>query len=120
MILRQWFERVDSQKTGSITATKLKHYCRMYDLDPNGTMSFEGYLIFYWHFVDLSSSASFFSRLVIYSGPTCLLRLGKIIHFHFTDSLPITVKFYTLPFSVIVFFAAVLVGWLFFFSFQFL
>ncbi|XP_021911450.1 uncharacterized protein LOC110825307 isoform X5 [Carica papaya] len=62
MILRQWFERVDSQKTGSITATKLKHYCRMYDLDPNGTMSFEGYLIFYWHFVDLSSSASFFSR----------------------------------------------------------
>ncbi|XP_021911452.1 uncharacterized protein LOC110825307 isoform X7 [Carica papaya] len=44
MILRQWFERVDSQKTGSITATKLKHYCRMYDLDPNGTMSFEGFV----------------------------------------------------------------------------
>ncbi|KAG8655760.1 sorcin isoform X2 [Manihot esculenta] len=54
--LRQWFDRVDSEKTGSITATQLKsalavgnlqfslsivqQMIRMYDFDRNGTMSF--------------------------------------------------------------------------------
>ncbi|KAL0334503.1 UNVERIFIED_CONTAM: hypothetical protein Sradi_4662200 [Sesamum radiatum] len=57
-ILREWFDRVDSQRTGNITATQLKsafavgnlHFpvsvvqqmIRMYDFDRNETMSFEG------------------------------------------------------------------------------
>ncbi|XP_058090656.1 uncharacterized protein LOC131237040 isoform X12 [Magnolia sinica] len=56
--LREWFERVDSEKTSSITALQLKsafavgnlefslsvvqQMIRMYDFDRNGTMSFEG------------------------------------------------------------------------------
>ncbi|XP_057769130.1 uncharacterized protein LOC130989201 isoform X1 [Salvia miltiorrhiza] len=56
-ILREWFDRVDSQKTGNITAAQLKsalavgnlqfplsvvqQMIRMYDFDSNGTMSFE-------------------------------------------------------------------------------
>ncbi|XP_057966336.1 uncharacterized protein LOC131156561 isoform X2 [Malania oleifera] len=59
-ILREWFERVDSEKTGSITASQLKRafaagnlefsasvvqqMIRMYDFDRNGTMSFEEFL----------------------------------------------------------------------------
>ncbi|XWS20559.1 hypothetical protein CRYUN_Cryun31cG0112200 [Craigia yunnanensis] len=59
-ILREWFERVDSEKTGSITATQLKsafaignlefplsvvqQMIRMYDFDRNGSMSFEEFL----------------------------------------------------------------------------
>lgn len=55
-ILRQWFDRVDSDKTGSITAPQLRsalavgnldfplsivqQMIRMYDFDKNGTMSF--------------------------------------------------------------------------------
>ncbi|XP_047311848.1 sorcin-like [Impatiens glandulifera] len=55
-ILRDWFDRVDSDKTGSITAPQLKgafavgnldfpisvvqQMIRMYDFDRNGTMSF--------------------------------------------------------------------------------
>ncbi|EEF36575.1 programmed cell death protein, putative [Ricinus communis] len=59
-ILKVWFERVDSEKTGSITATQLKsalavgnlqfplsivqQMIRMYDFDKNGTMSFEEFV----------------------------------------------------------------------------
>ncbi|KAL6494877.1 hypothetical protein OROGR_031677 [Orobanche gracilis] len=59
-ILREWFDRVDYQKTGNITATQLKsafavgnlHFSisvlqqmlRMYDFDRNGTMSFEEFV----------------------------------------------------------------------------
>ncbi|KAJ9189426.1 hypothetical protein P3X46_000722 [Hevea brasiliensis] len=59
-ILREWFERVDSEKTGSITATQLmsalavgnlqfplsivQQMIRMYDFDRNGTMSFEEFV----------------------------------------------------------------------------
>ncbi|KAL6522491.1 hypothetical protein OROMI_031449 [Orobanche minor] len=59
-ILREWFDRVDYQKTGNITATQLKsvfavgnlHFpisvvqqmVRMYDFDRNGTMSFEEFV----------------------------------------------------------------------------
>ncbi|XP_021911449.1 uncharacterized protein LOC110825307 isoform X4 [Carica papaya] len=80
MILRQWFERVDSQKTGSITATKLKHYCRMYDLDPNGTMSFEG-------FVELSKFLLKGWENVVIFYMWCILHLGLtdllfLIQFH--------------------------------------
>ncbi|KAL8142567.1 hypothetical protein V2J09_015599 [Rumex salicifolius] len=55
-VLREWFDRVDSEKTGSITADQLQrafavgnlHFTitiveqmiRMYDFDRNGTMSF--------------------------------------------------------------------------------
>lgn len=55
-ILREWFDRVDSEKKGSITASQLKsafavgnlefplsvvqQMVRMYDFDRNGTMSF--------------------------------------------------------------------------------
>ncbi|XP_058190429.1 uncharacterized protein LOC131307766 [Rhododendron vialii] len=58
--LRQWFDRVDSDKTGSITAAQLKNafsvgnlefsisivqqMIRMYDFDRNGTMSFEEFV----------------------------------------------------------------------------
>ncbi|KAG6779875.1 hypothetical protein POTOM_016277 [Populus tomentosa] len=60
MILREWFERVDSEKTGNITATQLKsalavgnlefplsvvqQMIRMYDSDRNGTMSFDEFV----------------------------------------------------------------------------
>ncbi|KAI4350222.1 hypothetical protein L6164_004695 [Bauhinia variegata] len=59
-ILREWFDRVDSDKTGSITALQLKsalavgnlefplsvvqQMIRMYDFDRNGTMSFEEFV----------------------------------------------------------------------------
>ncbi|KAK3412831.1 hypothetical protein EUGRSUZ_I01514 [Eucalyptus grandis] len=59
-ILKEWFERVDSEKTGSITAVQLKRalavgnlelsisvveqMIRMYDFDRNGTMSFEEFV----------------------------------------------------------------------------
>ncbi|OVA00603.1 EF-hand domain [Macleaya cordata] len=59
-ILREWFERVDSDNTGSITAPQLKvafavgnlefsisvvqQMIRMYDFDRNGTMSFEEFV----------------------------------------------------------------------------
>ncbi|XP_030450611.1 uncharacterized protein LOC115672797 [Syzygium oleosum] len=59
-ILKEWFERVDSDKTGSITAVQLKRalavgnlelsisvveqMIRMYDFDRNGTMSFEEFV----------------------------------------------------------------------------
>ncbi|XP_057500309.1 uncharacterized protein LOC130784449 [Actinidia eriantha] len=59
-ILRQWFDRVDSEKTGNITAAQLKgalvvgnlefpitvvqQMIRMYDFDRNGTMSFEEFV----------------------------------------------------------------------------
>ncbi|KAF9684709.1 hypothetical protein SADUNF_Sadunf04G0146700 [Salix dunnii] len=58
--LREWFERVDSEKTGNITATQLKsalavgnlefplsvvqQMIRMYDSDRNGTMSFDEFV----------------------------------------------------------------------------
>ncbi|KAK9286057.1 hypothetical protein L1049_014436 [Liquidambar formosana] len=58
--LREWFERVDSEKTGSVTAPQLKRalsvgnlefplsvvqqMIRMYDFDRNGTMSFEEFV----------------------------------------------------------------------------
>ncbi|PSS08240.1 Sorcin like [Actinidia chinensis var. chinensis] len=61
-ILRQWFDRVDSEKTGNITAAQLKsalvvgnlefpitvvqQMCRIYDFDRNGTMNFEGLTCF--------------------------------------------------------------------------
>uniref|UniRef100_A0A2N9I7Y3 EF-hand domain-containing protein n=1 Tax=Fagus sylvatica TaxID=28930 RepID=A0A2N9I7Y3_FAGSY len=56
-ILKEWFDRVDSEKTGTITAPQLKsalsvgnldfslsvvqQMIRMYDFDRNGTMSFD-------------------------------------------------------------------------------
>ncbi|KAG7978435.1 hypothetical protein I3843_05G082900 [Carya illinoinensis] len=59
-ILREWFERVDSEKTGNITAPLLKRalavgnlefplsvvqqMIRMYDFDRNGTMSFDEFV----------------------------------------------------------------------------
>ncbi|KAJ6986187.1 sorcin-like [Populus alba x Populus x berolinensis] len=59
-MLREWFERVDSEKTGNITATQLKcalavgnlefplsvvqQMIRMYDFDRNGTMSFDEFV----------------------------------------------------------------------------
>ncbi|KAL3624339.1 hypothetical protein CASFOL_033155 [Castilleja foliolosa] len=59
-ILMEWFDRVDSHKTGNITATQLKsalaagnlnftisvvqQMVRMYDFDKNGTMSFEEFV----------------------------------------------------------------------------
>ncbi|XP_027356692.1 sorcin-like isoform X2 [Abrus precatorius] len=59
-ILREWFDRVDSEKNGSITALQLKtalavgnlefplsvveQMIRMYDFDRNGTMSFEEFV----------------------------------------------------------------------------
>ncbi|KAK1591631.1 hypothetical protein Q3G72_010666 [Acer saccharum] len=60
-ILREWFDRVNSDRTGNITAAQLKsafaignldfplsvvqQMIRMYDFDRNGTMSFQGFYI---------------------------------------------------------------------------
>ncbi|KAE8685760.1 Calcium-dependent protein kinase 23 isoform 4 [Hibiscus syriacus] len=60
VLLREWFDRVDSGKAGSITAPQLKsafaignlnfplsvvqQMIRMYDFDRNGTMNFEEFL----------------------------------------------------------------------------
>ncbi|GJR85387.1 sorcin-like protein [Tanacetum coccineum] len=60
-VLKEWFDRVDSDKTGSITSFQLQRalgvgnlqfpisivqqMIRMYDFDKNGTMSFEGLLV---------------------------------------------------------------------------
>nr|POE50076.1 sorcin [Quercus suber] len=57
-MLKDWFERVDSEKTGTITAPQLKsalsvgnlefslsvvqQMIRMYDFDRNGTLGFDG------------------------------------------------------------------------------
>ncbi|CAN1307847.1 unnamed protein product [Linum perenne] len=59
-ILREWFDRVDSERIGSVTATQLKtalavgnlefplsvvqQMIRMYDFDRNGTMSFDEFV----------------------------------------------------------------------------
>ncbi|MED6131739.1 hypothetical protein PIB30_012442 [Stylosanthes scabra] len=59
-MLREWFDRVDSHKTGTITAPQLKsalavgnlefplsvveQMIKMYDFDRNGTMSFEEFV----------------------------------------------------------------------------
>uniref|UniRef100_A0A2P2L5B2 EF-hand domain-containing protein n=2 Tax=Rhizophora mucronata TaxID=61149 RepID=A0A2P2L5B2_RHIMU len=59
-ILREWFDRVDSERTGNITAIQLKRalavgnlefslsvvqqMIRMYDFDRNGTMSFQEFI----------------------------------------------------------------------------
>ncbi|XP_062105535.1 uncharacterized protein LOC133817141 [Humulus lupulus] len=59
-ILREWFDRVDSEKSGFITASQLKkalavgnlefsvsvvqQMIRMYDFDKNGTMSFDEFV----------------------------------------------------------------------------
>ncbi|XP_030943554.1 sorcin-like isoform X2 [Quercus lobata] len=59
-MLKDWFERVDSEKTGTITAPQLKsalsvgnlefslsvvqQMIRMYDFDRNGTMSFDEFV----------------------------------------------------------------------------
>ncbi|KAL2924917.1 Sorcin [Bienertia sinuspersici] len=59
-ILKEWFDRVDSARTGNITAPQLKsalavgnldlplsvvqQMIRMYDFDKNGTMSFEEFV----------------------------------------------------------------------------
>ncbi|KAL2346008.1 hypothetical protein Fmac_000008 [Flemingia macrophylla] len=59
-ILREWFDRVDSEKSGSITAVQLKtalgagnlefplsvvqQMIRMHDFDRNGTMSFDEFV----------------------------------------------------------------------------
>ncbi|KAB1223285.1 Sorcin [Morella rubra] len=59
-ILREWFGRVDTEKTGSVTAPQLKRalavgnldfpltvvqqMIRMYDFDRNGTMSFDEFV----------------------------------------------------------------------------
>ncbi|KAJ0010032.1 hypothetical protein Pint_34110 [Pistacia integerrima] len=60
VILREWYDRVDSEKTGNITAAQLKcalavgnldfplsvvqQMIRMYDFDKNGTMSFQEFV----------------------------------------------------------------------------
>ncbi|GAU33679.1 hypothetical protein TSUD_310870 [Trifolium subterraneum] len=59
-VLREWFDRVDSDKSGSITALQLKtalavgnlefslsvvqQMIRIYDFDRNGTMSFQEFV----------------------------------------------------------------------------
>ncbi|XP_016184321.1 sorcin isoform X2 [Arachis ipaensis] len=59
-MIREWFDRVDSNKTGTITAPQLKsalavgnlefplsvveQMIKMYDFDRNGTMSFEEFV----------------------------------------------------------------------------
>ncbi|XP_022140738.1 sorcin-like isoform X1 [Momordica charantia] len=59
-ILKEWFDRVDSEKSGSVTAPQLQkalavgnlnfplsivqQMIRMYDFDRNGTMSFEEFV----------------------------------------------------------------------------
>ncbi|KAJ0969653.1 hypothetical protein J5N97_022530 [Dioscorea zingiberensis] len=59
-VLREWFQRVDSNSTGNITAPQLKsafavgnlefplsivqQMIRMYDFDRNGTMNFEEFV----------------------------------------------------------------------------
>ncbi|XP_065621665.1 uncharacterized protein LOC112012857 isoform X1 [Quercus suber] len=64
-MLKDWFERVDSEKTGTITAPQLKsalsvgnlefslsvvqQMIRMYDFDRNGTLGFDGVVaILFW------------------------------------------------------------------------
>ncbi|KAG9144544.1 hypothetical protein Leryth_010765 [Lithospermum erythrorhizon] len=60
VVLKEWFDRVDSDKTGNITAPQLKiafavgnldfslsivqQMIRMYDFDKNGTMSFDEFI----------------------------------------------------------------------------
>ncbi|KAJ3681967.1 hypothetical protein LUZ60_014540 [Juncus effusus] len=60
VVLREWFDRVDSDHTGNVTAPQLQRalsvgnlnfpisivqqMIRMYDFDKNGTMSFEEFL----------------------------------------------------------------------------
>ncbi|KAK3010820.1 hypothetical protein RJ639_011504 [Escallonia herrerae] len=46
-ILKEWFDRVDSENTGSITAHQLKLVLKvgwMHDFDRNGTMSFQEFV----------------------------------------------------------------------------
>ncbi|XP_022714721.1 sorcin-like isoform X1 [Durio zibethinus] len=94
-ILREWFERVDSEKTGSITATQLKsafaignldfplsvvqQMIRMYDFDRNGTMSFEEFLALNTFLIKVSGLLSTFT-IEIQTGPASLRRLGEALN----------------------------------------
>ncbi|GLT85987.1 hypothetical protein SLE2022_041510 [Rubroshorea leprosula] len=77
-ILREWFERVDSEKTGSLTAPQLKsafsvgnlefslsvvqQMIRMYDFDRNGTMSFEEFVALNKFLIKVQQAFSDFER----------------------------------------------------------
>ncbi|KAG4177797.1 hypothetical protein ERO13_A10G000200v2 [Gossypium hirsutum] len=83
VLLREWFDRVDSGKTGSITATQLKsafaignlnfplsvvqQMIRMYDFDRNGTMSFEEFLALNKFLVKESDLTSYLVTLIIFN-----------------------------------------------------
>ncbi|GKV23887.1 hypothetical protein SLEP1_g33569 [Rubroshorea leprosula] len=76
--LREWFERVDSEKTGSLTAPQLKsafsvgnlefslsvvqQMIRMYDFDRNGTMSFEEFVALNKFLIKVQQAFSDFER----------------------------------------------------------
>ncbi|KAK7277437.1 hypothetical protein RIF29_18589 [Crotalaria pallida] len=76
--LREWFERVDSDKSGSITALQLKRalavgnldiplsvveqMIRMYDFDRNGTMNFQEFVALNKFLLQLQHAFSDFER----------------------------------------------------------
>ncbi|XP_019417415.1 PREDICTED: sorcin-like [Lupinus angustifolius] len=98
--LRGWFERVDSDKTGSITALQLKRalavgnlefplsvvqqMIRMYDFDRNGTMSFEEFLALNNFLLKLQHTFSDLERYYTFSSFYLLLQapLRLIVQFH--------------------------------------
>ncbi|XP_058090653.1 calcium-dependent protein kinase 12-like isoform X9 [Magnolia sinica] len=79
--LREWFERVDSEKTSSITALQLKsafavgnlefslsvvqQMIRMYDFDRNGTMSFEEFVALNKFLMKVQNAFSALERALI-------------------------------------------------------
>ncbi|GAB2291636.1 hypothetical protein Dimus_025892 [Dionaea muscipula] len=77
-ILREWFDRVDSERAGNITAVQLKRVLavgnldfplsvveqmiRMYDFDRNGTMNFEEFLALNKFLLEVQEGFSDFER----------------------------------------------------------
>ncbi|KAL4572802.1 hypothetical protein LXL04_019587 [Taraxacum kok-saghyz] len=77
-VLKEWFDRVDSEKTGSITTVQLQsalavgnlqfpitvvqQMIRMYDFDRNGTMSFEEFVALNKFLLKVQQAFSDFER----------------------------------------------------------
>ncbi|CAN0878722.1 unnamed protein product [Linum grandiflorum] len=93
-ILREWFDRVDSDRIGSVTATQLKtalavgnlefplsvvqQMIRMYDFDRNGTMSFDEFVALNKFLVKVQQAFSDLERDRGYLVPDDVYEVGLV------------------------------------------
>ncbi|RWW35463.1 hypothetical protein BHE74_00059604 [Ensete ventricosum] len=87
VVLREWFERVDSNRSGNITALQLQgalsvgnldfslsivqQMIRMYDFDGNGTMNFEEFLALNKFLLKVQNLFTVLERYCTYPSTCC-------------------------------------------------